>query len=82
LKAALFAPVYSLAMLQDYTRAIKSYLATRPRPVGVAEVARAAGITNWGIALAALLELTLEGQIKGIKTSGGWYFQAKEAPTA
>jgi len=65
-------------MLKDYITSILEYLMTRPNPVGVAEVARAVGISNWGIALAVLLELTLEGKINGMKTSGGWYFSLKK----
>jgi hypothetical protein len=60
------------------TEPIVEYLMKEPkRRSGVSEVSRACHIKNWTTTLAALLELTLEGRIVGVKTSGGWYFSAK-----
>jgi hypothetical protein len=47
---------------------------TSRRPVSVAESARQAGVTNWNTTLEILLELLIEGKVKGVKTGRGWIF--------
>jgi len=45
-------------------------------PLSVNDVRTKAKIVNWESTKALLLELALEGKIKGLRTSRGWVFSA------
>ncbi len=64
-------------MKSEYVSKISTYLASCEEPQSVESIRIKAGISHWGIALAACLDLTLQGKIKGLKTSRGWVFWAE-----
>jgi hypothetical protein len=47
-------------------------------PIACENVRKLAGIKNWQTCLKHLLELTVAGKIKGMKTSKSWIFWAVE----
>ncbi|WP_309492760.1 hypothetical protein [Candidatus Hecatella orcuttiae] len=44
------------------------------RPLDVKKIQELAGIAHWSVALNHLLQLLIEGQIAGFKTSKSWIF--------
>lgn len=50
------------------------YLKTCEEPQAIETIRRNAGITHWDAALAACLEATVQGKVRGLKTSKSWVF--------
>lgn len=64
-------------MRTTYQKEILEFLSKQSVPQTVEAIRRACGIGNWNTAIAHLFELTLEGEVEGLKTSFGWVFSKK-----
>lgn len=60
--------------MNAYKKAITDVLVTKDQPVHVETVRIAVGIGNWNTCLRHLLELFIDGKIRGVKTTRGWIF--------
>jgi len=63
----------------NYREKILEIVNAAKQPIDPENVRVRAGIGNWQTALKHLLELTLEGAIKGEKTSKSWIFWGSNA---
>jgi len=64
---------------QSYKPAILGILKEAIEPMDVEKIRLKAKIGNWQTTLKHLLELLIEGEINGEKTSKSWIFWAKNA---
>ncbi|MEM1990442.1 MAG: hypothetical protein QW782_07410 [Candidatus Bathyarchaeia archaeon] len=60
--------------MEPYKQRIKAYLESAEIPQSVESIREAAGISNWNTALKHCLELLIQGEIRGQKTSKSWIF--------
>jgi len=65
--------------MNEYRTSILEILGQATQPLDVEKIRVQAGIGNWQTALKHLLELKIEGKIKGQKTSKSWIFWANNA---
>lgn len=61
----------------NYREKILGIIQQAEQPLDPENIRIKAGIANWQTALKHLLELKIEGQIEGIKTSKSWIFWLK-----
>lgn len=61
---------------------IVSVLASSPIPMDVENVRLKTGMKNWESTKALLLELVVQGDIKGQRTTKGWIFWTKSPKRA
>jgi hypothetical protein len=64
----------------SYMERVMNVLAESNMPMGVENVRTGVGLKNWESTKALLLEMVLQGNILGEKTTRGWIFWA-ESPT-
>jgi hypothetical protein len=64
-------------MKEIYNPRIMEFLKNAKEPLDVAKIRVACRIGNWNTALKHCLELMLDGQINGQRTSKGWIFWPK-----
>lgn len=68
-------------MGNEYKTTILEILERATEPLDVEKIRIAACIGNWQTALKHLLELKIQGEIEGRKTSKSWIFWRKKAKT-
>ena len=64
----------------DYKNRILENLSLREIPCDIEKIRIACGIGNWNTALHHLLELYIEGEIQGKKSSKSWVFWLEKPP--
>ena len=64
--------------MESYKIKIKRVLESAPEPLDVEKIRTRAGIGGWNTALKHCLELVMNSEIEGIRTSNGWVFYIKK----
>ena len=60
--------------MEDIRRKVLALLRRYEQPCDVEKIRREAGIQNWNSVLRHCLELYMDGEVNGLKTSRGWVF--------
>jgi len=67
-------------LTREYRQRILQILSYAELPMDVNKVRTFANIANWECTKSLLLELVVEGRIKGLHTSRGWVFWREDVP--